>query len=74
MSTAAPVSPGHWMAALPGAKTFSQSAHVELLGRSFVQVDWMGDIPKLRAGNVVRAHVPLCSGSWPLDSGHLISS
>ena len=58
MSAEAPVSYGRWMAALPGAKSFSQSGHAELLGDSFVRVGWMGDVPKLRAGDIVVAHAP----------------
>jgi len=51
-----PVSSGRWMTALPGAKVFSQSGHAEVLGQSFVRVDWRGAIPQLRAGDILLAH------------------
>jgi Icc-related predicted phosphoesterase len=57
-STAAPVSSGRWMAALPGAKAFSASGQVERMGQSFVSVDWRGATPRLRAGDIVLAHAP----------------
>jgi len=53
-----PVSSGRWMTALPGVKVFSQSGHAELLGQSFVRMDWKGPIPQLRGGDVVLAHAP----------------
>ena len=53
-----PVSSGRWMTALPGVKVFSQSGHAELLGQSFVRVDWRGAVPQLRGGDIILAHAP----------------
>jgi Icc-related predicted phosphoesterase len=53
---AAPVVSGHWMTALPGAKDFSQSGHLERLGHTFVRVDWLGVIPELRRDDIVLSH------------------
>jgi len=57
-SEAAPVASGRWMTALPGAKDFSQSGHVERLGHTFVRVGWMEPTPELRRGDIVLSHAP----------------
>lgn len=49
---------GRWMAALPGAKDFSESGHRVLLGHTFVRVGWRQPIPALRGGDVILAHAP----------------
>jgi len=55
-SATAPVSSGRWMAALPGAKDYSKSGHVERLGHTFVRVGWMEPTPELRRGDIILAH------------------
>ncbi len=57
-SSVAPVSAGRWMAALPSARAFSRSGHVERLGQPFVRVEWKGAIPRLRGGDIILAHAP----------------
>ena len=58
-SKEAPVSSGRWMAALPGAKDFSKSGHVERLGHTFVRIGWMmKPIPELRRDDIILAHAP----------------
>lgn len=54
-STAAPVSSGKWMEALPVVKP---SARVEAPGQSFVRLGWRSPIPKLLRGDIVLAHAP----------------
>ena len=57
-STAVPVSSGRWMGALPGAKAFSTSGHLDRLGQSFVRVGWRDATPRLRALDIILAHAP----------------
>lgn len=67
----APVSSGRWLEAFPGAKAFSQSGHAEMLGQSFMRVNWRGAIPALQSGDTVLAHAPPtgCSTATTKGSG-----
>jgi Icc-related predicted phosphoesterase len=66
----APVASGRWLAALPYANAFSQSGHIERLGQAFVRVNWREATPRLRAGDIVLAHVPP-SGCFTATSGEI---
>jgi len=52
----APVSSGRWLERLPGAKKFSASGHLELMGHSFVRINWRDPIPQLRGGDIIVSH------------------
>jgi predicted phosphodiesterase len=55
-SKESPVSAGRWLERLPGAKKFSASGHLELMGHSFVRINWRDPIPQLRGGDIVAMH------------------
>ena len=72
-----PVSAGRWLERLPGAKKFSASGHLELMGQSFVRINWRDPIPQLRGDDIFVLH----SAPWGtftstskgsgIDSGNL---
>jgi Icc-related predicted phosphoesterase len=57
-SKESPVSAGRWLERLPGAKKFSASGHLELMGQSFVRIGWHQEVPPLRGHDILTAHSP----------------